>query len=80
MEKQAFLHDFQRRIAELVRSSPAADLERNLKAMMGQTFQRLELVTREEFDIQVEMVQRLRARVEALEQRLAEAPKAKSKH
>jgi ubiquinone biosynthesis accessory factor UbiK len=70
MEKQAFLQDFQRRVAELVRSSPAGDLERNLKAMMAQSFQRLDLVTREEFDVQVELVQRLRARVEALEPRL----------
>jgi ubiquinone biosynthesis accessory factor UbiK len=73
MEKQAFLHDFQQRIADLVRSSPAADLERNLKAMMSQTFQRLELVTREEFDIQVDLLERLRSRVEALEKRLAES-------
>jgi BMFP domain-containing protein YqiC len=71
MEKQAFLQDLQQRIAELARSSPAADLERNLKAMMGQTFQRLELVTREEFDVQVELLARLRARVEALESQLA---------
>jgi ubiquinone biosynthesis accessory factor UbiK len=71
MEKQAFLQDFQRRVAELVRSSPAGDLERNLKAMMAQSFQRLDLVTREEFDVQVELVERLRARVDALERRLA---------
>jgi BMFP domain-containing protein YqiC len=39
--------------------------------MMAQTFQRMDLVTREEFDIQVEMVARLRQRIEALEARLA---------
>jgi ubiquinone biosynthesis accessory factor UbiK len=72
MEKQAFFQDFQNRIADLVRASPAADLERNLKAMMAQQFQRLDLVTREEFDVQVELVERLRARVEALEQRVAQ--------
>ena len=44
-ERQAFLQDVQQRIAELIRSSPAADLERNLKAMLAQTFQRMELVT-----------------------------------
>ncbi len=77
MEKQAFLHDLQQRIAELARSSPAADLERNLKAMMGQTFQRLELVTREEFDVQVELLARLRARVEALESQLAASDDSK---
>ena len=73
-ERQAFLQDVQQRIAELIRSSPAADLERNLKAMLAQTFQRMELVTREEFEIQLETVERLRSRVEALEARLTEAP------
>lgn len=77
MEKQPFLQDFQQKIADLVRASPAADLERNLKAMMGQTFQRLELVTREEFDIQVEMLERLRTRVEALERQLADDDQSK---
>jgi BMFP domain-containing protein YqiC len=71
MENQAFLQDIQQRIAELFRSSPAADLERNVKAMLAQTFQRLDLVTREEFEIQLETVARLRQRVEALETRAA---------
>lgn len=71
MENQAFLQDLQQRIAELFRSSPAADLERNVKAMLAQTFQRMDLVTREEFEIQLETVARLRQRVEALEARVA---------
>ncbi|MFN7641793.1 MAG: accessory factor UbiK family protein [Burkholderiales bacterium] len=71
MENQAFLQDVQQRIAELFRSSPAADLERNVKAMLAQTFQRMDLVTREEFEIQLETVARLRQRVEALEARVA---------
>lgn len=73
MERQAFLQDVQQRIADLVRSSPAADLERNLKAMLAQTFQRMDLVTREEFEVTLETVARLRARIEALEARLAES-------
>jgi BMFP domain-containing protein YqiC len=72
MDRQTILQDVQQRLAELFRSSPAADLERNVKAFMGQTFQRMDLVTREEFDIQVELVERMRRRVEALEARLAE--------
>ena len=71
MERQAFLQDVQQRIAELIRSSPAADLERNVKAMLAQTFQRMDLVTREEFEVQLETIARLRQRVEALEARLA---------
>ena len=72
MERQAFLQDVQQRIAELFRSSPAADLERNVKAMLAQTFQRMDLVTREEFEVQLETVARLRRRVEALEAQLAD--------
>ena len=71
MENQAFFQDVQQRIAELFRSSPAADLERNVKAMLAQTFQRMDLVTREEFEVQIETVARLRQRVEALEARAA---------
>jgi BMFP domain-containing protein YqiC len=72
MDQQAFLQDVQRRLAELFRSSPAADLERNVKAMLAQSFQRMDLVTRDEFEIQAELVARLRQRVEALEARLGE--------
>lgn len=72
MERQAFLQDVQQRIAELVRSSPAADLERNVKAMLAQAFQRMELVTREEFEVQLETIARLRRRVEALEAQLSD--------
>lgn len=70
MEKQAFFQDFQDKLMALFRASPAADLERNLKALMGQTFNRLELVSREEFEIQAAMLQALRERVEQLEARL----------
>jgi BMFP domain-containing protein YqiC len=71
MDRPSLLQDVQQRMTELLRASPAADIERNLKAMMAQTFQRMDLVTREEFDIQVEMVARLRQRIEALEASLA---------
>lgn len=67
-----WLHDFQQRVVELVRSSPAGDLERQLKSLMTQTFERMDLVTREDFQIQVELLERLRDRVDALETRLRE--------
>jgi len=74
MDRQSILQDVQQRVADLLRASPAADIERNLKAMLTQTFQRLDLVSRDEFDTQVEMVARLRQRIEALEARLQAAP------
>jgi len=67
-DKQTLLQDLQGRIAELFRNSPASDIERNLKALLGQTFERLELVTRDEFDGYVELLGTLRARVAKLEQ------------
>jgi hypothetical protein len=70
MDRQSILQDVQQRIADLLRASPAADIERNLKALLTQTFQRLDLVSREEFDTQVEIVARLRQRIEALEAQL----------
>jgi BMFP domain-containing protein YqiC len=67
---QQLLADAQSRIAELLRASPAADLERNLKALLAQTFQKLELVTREEFEVERERLARLQARLETLERHL----------
>jgi len=75
MEKQSFVQDFQQKLLEMFRASPAADLERNIKALMGQTFSKLELVTRDEFEVQVELLRSLRTRVEALEAALQESTK-----
>lgn len=73
MDKQAIFQDFQQKVSDLLKASPAADIERNVKALAAQAFNRLELVSREEFDIQAALLQSLQARVDALEARLAEA-------
>ncbi|MBK1782171.1 accessory factor UbiK family protein [Advenella sp. WQ 585] len=59
--------EFQKNMQELISKSPAADIEKNVKAFMSQGFSKLDLVTREEFDIQVAMVDKLRERIEAME-------------
>ncbi|MCZ2415149.1 MAG: accessory factor UbiK family protein [Burkholderiales bacterium] len=56
----------------MLRNGPAADIERNVKALLAQAFQRADLVTREEFDAQLERLARLQQRVEQLERLLAE--------
>lgn len=60
----------QARLSELLRNSPAADLERNLRALLAQSFQRLELVTREEFELERERLALLEERVRVLETQL----------
>jgi BMFP domain-containing protein YqiC len=70
MNKAEFLQDLQQKISDLMRQSPAADIEKNLKALLNQGFARLELVTREEFDVQREVLARTRAKLTELEKRL----------
>lgn len=71
MRNQELLEQIQKRIAEVLAHSPAADLEANLRAMLNGLFARLDLVTREEFDVQREVLIRTRAKLEQLEAQLA---------
>jgi BMFP domain-containing protein YqiC len=71
MDKAPFLDDLQQRLSALVEATPAADLQKNLKALLTQQFARLELVTREEFDTQAKVLSRARAKLDELEARLA---------
>jgi len=66
MNRTQWMEDFQKNISDLIARSPAADLERNVKAMMGQAFTKMDLITREEFDVQAELLARSRERVEQL--------------
>lgn len=72
MNKASLLNELQSKIGQLMQQSPAADLEKNLKALMSQGFAKLDLLTREEFDVQTEVLARTRAKLEQLEARVAE--------
>jgi BMFP domain-containing protein YqiC len=72
MEKAHILEDLQQRIAALLSSTPAADIQKNLKALLMQQFARLELVTQEEFELQRQVLARTREKLEALEARVAQ--------
>ncbi|WP_176157107.1 accessory factor UbiK family protein [Burkholderia multivorans] len=65
-------NDLQSRVSDLLKNSPARDVERNVKAMLSQGFSKLDLVTREEFDTQAQVLARTRVRLEELEKRVAE--------
>ena len=51
------------------------DLEKNIRATLNATFSKMELVTREEFDIQTSLLSRTRAKLEALQKKLSEIEK-----
>ncbi len=65
------LDDLGTKLSELVAHSPAKDIEKNVKAFLSSTFSRLDLVTREEFEVQREVLARTRERLEHLEARVA---------
>jgi BMFP domain-containing protein YqiC len=71
MDKPNFFNDLQSKINQALESSPAKDLEKNMKSMLTQGFSKLDLVTREEFDVQAQVLARTRARLEALEAQVA---------
>ena len=60
---------------DVLARSPAADLEKNLRALLASAFARLDLVTREEFDAQREVLARTRAKLTELEAKLLELEK-----
>lgn len=71
MDKPNFLNDLQSKVSQVLQSSPAKDLEKNMKAMLNQGFSKMDLVTREEFDTQAQVLARTRARLEQLEAQVA---------
>jgi len=78
MDKVSFLDELQDRLSGLMQNTPAADVQKNLKALLTQQFARLELVTREEFDTQTKVLGRTREKLEQLERKLTELEAARS--
>lgn len=72
MFKQKFFEEISAKVSEVIASSPAADVEKNIKALMMSGFNKLDLVTREEFDIQTQVLARTREQLAAVEKRLAD--------
>jgi ubiquinone biosynthesis accessory factor UbiK len=72
MPKSEILEDLSARISEFLAASPARDLEKNLRALLSGAFAKLDLATREEFDVQAKVLLRTREKLAELEARVAE--------
>jgi hypothetical protein len=70
LNNNPWLESIQKNVSQLIAKSPAADIERNLKSFTSQAFNKLELVTREEFDIQADLLRQAITRLELLEAQL----------
>ena len=69
------LDDLSKRLAETIPAGLRqiqADLEKNFHALLQAAFAKMDLVTRQEFDVQQGVLARTRARLEALEKQVAE--------
>ncbi len=60
------------RIGKAMESSPAKDIEKNVKAVLASGLARLDVVPRSEFEVQAQVLLKTREKLEALEKRLAE--------
>lgn len=76
MISQKILDEIGAKMSEVMASSPAKDVEKNIRAILAGIFARMDLVTREEFDVQKEVLLRTREKLGHLEERLAELEKA----
>lgn len=66
------LNEISNKIREIVNSSPLADVEKNINALLKGALTKMELVTREEFDVQAEVLRNTREKLTLLEQKLKE--------
>jgi len=58
------------KIREIIKNSPIEDMENNINALLRSMFTKLDLINREEFDIQTEVLKKTRLKLEALEAKL----------
>ena len=72
MPNAKIFDDLSAKLNELLKNSPARDIEKNIRALLMQGFAKLDLVTREEFDVQTEVLARTRQQLAALEARVTE--------
>lgn len=72
MQQNRLFEELSGRISALLAQSPAKDFEKNLRALLSSFFAKLDLVTREEFDVQARLLTRSREQINALEARVAE--------
>jgi hypothetical protein len=71
MLSQRLFDELNQKVAEVLAASPAKDIEKNVRATLSAAFAKLDLVTREEFEVQQAVLARTREKLTALEARLA---------
>jgi len=69
---EKLLSELSARLAAFAAANPAKDLEKNFRGLLSGAFERLDLVSREEYEVQMQVLARARERLAVLEARVAE--------
>lgn len=80
MLNSKLLDEISAKLSEAIAKSPAKDMEKNARALLAQGFAKLDLVTREEFDVQTQLLSRTAQRLVDLEARVAELEAQRHTH
>lgn len=72
MLKQTIIDEVAGKVKRIMENSPAQDMERNIRATLQNMFSKLDLVSREEFEVQQQVLLRTREKLNELERRIAE--------
>ena len=71
MMSLSFIENLSIKIKGALANSPAGDMEKNIHALLQSAFTKLALVSREEFDVQAEVLRKTREKLDALEKKLS---------
>jgi len=72
MFKTQLINDLSNKINDIIKNSPLQDVENNINALIRGVFTKMELVSREEFDVQAESLRNAREQLANLEVKLSE--------
>ena len=61
------IQNLSNKIRDIIKDSPISDVEDNINALLKSTFTKMDLINREEFDVQTEVLKKTRTKLEALE-------------
>ena len=64
------IQNLSNKIKNIIKDSPVSDMENNINALLKSTFTKMDLVNREEFDVQTEVLKRTRSKLETLEAKI----------
>ena len=71
MFNSQLINDLSSKINVIIKNSPLQEVEKNINALIRGAFTKMELVSREEFDVQAEVLRKAREQLANLEEKLS---------